>query len=589
MKLKVVVLQGFSGAGKTSVGRRLAERYGLCWVDVDAAIEKESGNTIKNIIRVEGEKRFRELETAMLKQLLAQTPGVISLGGGVLTVEENRKLLDDQSIVAVYLHVSPEVAIARIEQQEGSDDKVVRPLLSGSGGKAKRLELAWELFESRRQEYQLADLVVRTDNASIDQVTEVVFGEISAMGNNTKLSNSRSGRESNKKITATRIRPKVVIPSTSSAIEQESEEVVIGDGVVSELGQRIARIWPEARKVAVVIDQRVQERYGEKLLAGFQSDALTVSEIVIPSGERSKNLNLVAELSERMFRAGISREDVVIGCGGGVVGDITGLLASLYLRGVGLVHVPTTLVAQVDSAIGGKTGVNLLQQGEDARTSAGKNILGTFYSARLVLSDLQFLRDLPEREYVSGLAEVVKYGLIHSERFFSWLEKEKDKILERDMRCLMEIVEFCSQTKLDIVRKDFRDRKGERFFLNFGHTVGHALETLTSFSKYLHGEAVALGIVTALRIGAGLGVTDSSVVSKTESLLQTFGLPVEIPEELRGTGPEGSGQNEESWSKVLRADKKRGGDYVNFVLLAAVGRPVLRKVEISQLAKYAVS
>ncbi len=562
-----IVLQGFSGSGKTSVGKRLSELLSLRWVDVDVAIERKSGKSITEIIRVEGEDRFRTLESETLREIFSnESAEVISLGGGTLLRESNRALIRQGAFV-VHLAVSPQVSLARIIEEEQCKKVELRPLLAGSGDRASKLQA---LYRERYGLYRQADLTVWTDVLSVEEVAQIIRGELRMQS---------------------RAEKKILIPDrTRGQLQQGAfEQVTVSSGGYLELAERVKSLWPEARKIALVVDENVFRLHGTKVRAIFNEAQLDVEDFILSSGEDAKNLKVIGEFASRMLSLGFGREDVVIGFGGGVVGDVSGLLASLYMRGVGLVHLPTTVVSQVDSALGGKTAVNVV--GEKKGEGSGKNILGTFYPASLVVSDLDFLQTLPQREYLSGFSEVVKCGLIASGDFFEWLEKNVQGVLKKENSVLEEIVEFCSRTKLDIVREDREDRTGQRAFLNLGHTVGHAIESRSGFSRYLHGEAVAMGLSVALRFGEHLGLTQAEVVTRTETLLRSLNLPVGIPADLFGSKDKQVKKEVQCkmWEEALQADKKRSGEMLNFVFIQELGVPVLKRVKISEVVKFVVN
>jgi 3-dehydroquinate synthase len=267
-------------------------------------------------------------------------------------------------------------------------------------------------------------------------------------------------------------------------------------------------------------------------------------------GEPQKNMRSVESLCRALTRAGADRRALIVAVGGGVVGDVAGYVAASYLRGVGLVHVPTTLVAQVDSSVGGKTGVNLPE---------GKNLVGAFYPPRLVLVDYDLLRTLPEREYRSGLAEVIKYGVIADRKLFVYLEKNMEKVLRRDRVALEYLIPRCVEIKASVVSRDEREA-GLREILNFGHTFGHALESVTKYKRFKHGEAVAWGIMCAALLGHEIGMMAADEVSRVVAL-------------VRRTGPL------PAWSQVtpqvlmdaMRADKKTQAGKLRFVLTGRIG------------------
>jgi shikimate kinase / 3-dehydroquinate synthase len=510
---------------------------------VDEAVSRISGKEVGKIIRVEGENRFRELESNALEEALKAGTQVVSLGGGGFLSEGNRKLVKKHRGVSVFLSVSSNVAASRIRAQ---NKQVDRPFVQG----AEDDDIS-KLMNERMPIYQEADVKVWTDFSNPKEIARVVFGECS----------TRDGKV-------------VVIPFL------EECSVVIGSGLLSSIWRRIRLAFPKARKVCVVIDERVASILRAKFESSLDVDSLEAFFIEVPAGERSKCLSVVKEMAIRMNDEGISRLDVVVGVGGGVVGDLAGFLASTYMRGIGLVHVPTSVVSQVDSSIGGKTALNLWIDTGNCKERVVKNSVGTFYPAKLIVSDIDLLKTLPEREYLSGMAEVVKYGLIASSEFFEWLEKNTLRIIKRDSRCLLEIVEFCSRTKLEIVQEDMLDTQGKRMWLNFGHTVGHAVEG--SFPEdYMHGEAVSVGMVVALKFGEFLGTTVTGLSERIESLLREFKLPVRLPDKL----VEGS-----SFKSSLMADKKRKSKgLIDFVFVSVIGKAEAQEVAVKEIVDFVVN
>lgn len=265
----------------------------------------------------------------------------------------------------------------------------------------------------------------------------------------------------------------------------------------------------------IITDAKVAEIAGNRVLELMRSGGFKVELAVFPGGEDHKNLTTVGTLTEKMVELGLDRHSTVIALGGGIPGDVAGFAASIYMRGIRYIQVPTTLLAQVDSSVGGKTGVNLPQ---------GKNLVGTFHQPSLVFIDVSFIKTLPEREYLTGLAEVIKYGIIWDSGFFGFLEQNQSAIGSRDQECLQQIVHRCCAIKADIVAQD-ETEGGIRALLNLGHTFGHALEALTGYRRYNHGEAVAIGIVLAARLAAESGVLSSSDHDRIQNLIVSLGLP----------------------------------------------------------------
>lgn len=310
------------------------------------------------------------------------------------------------------------------------------------------------------------------------------------------------------------------------------------------------------RKALVVSDTHVDPLYGDAVERRLTECGLDTRRAVVPAGEASKSLDRARELYSRALSAGLDRRAAIIALGGGMIGDLAGFVAATFLRGIGLVQMPTSLLAMVDSSVGGKTGVNLPE---------GKNLVGAFYQPLEVITDLAALRTLPEREYVSGLAEVVKYGILWDAALFAKLESETVRLLRRDEGLLEEVVARCCEIKAEIVAVDEKE-SGVRAILNFGHTLGHALEQVTGYDAWLHGEAVAVGMAFAARVSAAVRGFPSEEAARVESLLRTLGLP---------TTPDGCGPS--LWGALRRAmsaDKKTLGGVPRLVLAERLGSVV---------------
>ncbi len=332
-----------------------------------------------------------------------------------------------------------------------------------------------------------------------------------------------------------------------------SYEIRIGSGILD----RIALLMDKNRKAGryiIITDDNVARLHGGNFLALLKNIGLTADLIDFPAGEASKNIGTVLDISDKLLKLGADRATCLIALGGGVVGDMTGFIASVYMRGVTYVQIPTSLVAQVDSAIGGKTAIDL---------PSGKNLLGTFYQPAEVFADLNFLNTLPAKEFENGLAEIIKYGIIDDEKMFQLLEENMDAVKQKDPVIMLKIVENCCRIKKAIVEIDEREQ-GLRRILNYGHTLGHALETVSDY-KLSHGEGVALGMIAAARISAKKNYLDAGQAKRIEELIGLANLPVKIPASLPA----------EEIIKRLQMDKKKKGDTIHFVLLKKIGMPFI--------------
>lgn len=331
------------------------------------------------------------------------------------------------------------------------------------------------------------------------------------------------------------------------------------------LGEALARRGSFSRCL-VVTQPAVARLYLRPLERGLRERAVVLKAITIPDGERFKTLEVAKRIYHQLAKARVERGDALIALGGGVVGDLTAFVASTYLRGIPCLQVPTTLLAQVDSSIGGKTGVDL---------SVGKNLVGTFYQPEAVGIDVSTLQTLSEREFRSGLAEVVKYGVIGAPGFLAWLEREKKAIEERNLAKLRQMIEVCCRFKARVVSQDERERTGVRSILNFGHSIGHAVEAAGRYRRYRHGEAISIGIAFALYFGEAIGVTSPRTSSRVTALLRAFRLPTEPPPL--------------SWSSIekrLRLDKKVRHGELRMILAKRVGAVSLRPVSMASVRTY---
>ena len=329
--------------------------------------------------------------------------------------------------------------------------------------------------------------------------------------------------------------------------------IEIACGCLRTCAEKIATLCP-ARKYAVLTDSTVAKLYASPLLASLDQAGLTAQLFTIQPGEARKNLATIGELATRLALGGFDRHDALIALGGGVIGDICGFLASIYMRAIPFVQVPTTLLAQVDSSVGGKTGVDI---------DAGKNLLGTFYQPKAVFVDPTTLHSLPRDEIKSGLAEVLKYGLIRDDVFFDFLAEKKEEIFALDITTLTDTIATCCRIKGEVVMADEREG-GLRRILNFGHTLGHAVEAASGYNLS-HGFSISIGMMAAARLSSRRGLLTPTVLDKIHTILTAYGLPVEIPPEL----------NQEQIRFFMKTDKKAVNGRLVFVLLHRIGEAAM--------------
>ena len=332
-----------------------------------------------------------------------------------------------------------------------------------------------------------------------------------------------------------------------------SYAIHVGSGTLGQLGSLLAA--GGSRRAMVIADAAVVDPHATAVVTGLKQAGLETDLLTVPSGESSKSLAEAGRLWESLAQLGIDRQTVVIAVGGGVVGDLAGFVAAGFARGIPCWQVPTTLVAQVDSAIGGKTGINL---------TAGKNLVGAFWQPQGVLADIDTLATLPDREFTSGLAEVVKYGMILDAEFFAWLEDNATAIINREPPAIGHIVRRSAELKAHVVERDEREQTGLRACLNYGHTFAHAFETATGYGTLLHGEAVALGMVAAARLAYSLDRIDEAIADRQYRLLEQLCLPV-VTDTLAGI-------SDETLLAIMARDKKTLNGQLRFVLPNRIGQ-----------------
>jgi len=333
-------------------------------------------------------------------------------------------------------------------------------------------------------------------------------------------------------------------------------DIQIDRGLMDGVGP-VLRDFGFSPLVAVVSNPTVYGLYGERLSSSLEKAGYQSLPVLIPDGETYKDYFWAYHILTELLKKRLDRNSCLVALGGGVIGDITGFAAALYMRGIHFVQVPTTLLAQVDSSVGGKTGVN---------HALGKNMIGAFYQPRLVRADTSTLETLPRRELLCGIAEIIKYGVIWDEEFFRFMEEARDKVLGLEAEAVNYIVRRSCEIKAAVVSEDEREG-GLRAVLNFGHTIGHAVETETGYTRFLHGEAVAIGMYYAARLSEGLGLLERGGTERIRILLETYGLPWELPADL----------DAEALISHMRLDKKALAGEMKFVLPEKIGRVGIHK------------
>jgi len=337
---------------------------------------------------------------------------------------------------------------------------------------------------------------------------------------------------------------------------ERSYDICIGKNILRNIGGSLKSLGLSPR-IAIVTNPTVYPLYGAVVASSLRKAGFDVLSVTIPDGEEYKDLLWAEHVFNILLKAKLDRSSALVALGGGVIGDITGFAASTYMRGISYIQVPTTLLAQVDSSVGGKTGVN---------HRLGKNMIGTFWQPRLVWVDTATLKTLPGREFLSGLAEVIKYGVIWDGKLFDFLEAGKKKILNLDNKSIMHIIKRSCEIKAEVVSKDERE-SGIRSILNFGHTIGHAIETATGYRRYLHGEAVAIGMCLEAELSGKLKFIGSDKVRRIKSLVESYGLPSEMPEDI----------DIKHILSSMELDKKAVAGELRFILPERIGKVKIHK------------
>lgn len=497
-----IMLYGPPGSGKSTLGVRLADRLKCPFVDLDAAIEQHAGMPVPDIFQQQGETAFRRVESGLLaRHLSVSEETVISLGGGALLSPENRALAEKQGEV-LCLTAPAEILIARLKVSS-----INRPLLNGDLEQRTRA-----LLEKRKDHYSSFSNAIDTGTLNADQAlwqAQIRLGvfRITGMGTDCDL----------------RIRP----------------------GILKDLGSAMQQAELKG-PVMLVSDEHVAALYGQQAQNTLENAGYTVSLMIIPSGETHKHIGSVTEIWEACADAGLERGSTIVALGGGVIGDQAGFAAAAFLRGIAWVNVPTTPLAMVDSSIGGKTGANLPQ---------GKNLIGAFHAPRLILSDPELLQTLPEREWLSGLGETVKHGIIADPQLFYLCAAGREAAQQNSTQ----LVRQAAAVKIRIIEEDPYER-GLRQSLNLGHTIGHGVELACGFSMS-HGEAVAIGTVAEARLAEKLGLAQTGLTDEIRKVFSALGLLTQIPPEINRT----------IIVQAMRHDKKRANQIVRFALPVRIG------------------
>ncbi|MEU2146689.1 MULTISPECIES: 3-dehydroquinate synthase [Streptomyces albovinaceus subgroup] len=523
----LVVLVGPMGVGKSTVGELLAARLGTTYRDTDADVVAEAGKPIAEIFYDEGEEHFRALERRAVAAAVAGHPGVLSLGGGAVLDGATRELLAGRPVV--YLSMDVDEAVRRVGLG------AARPLLAVNPRRQWR-----ELMDARRHLYEeVARTVVATDENTPEEVAQAIIdalelpeGEAAPGVENTGMTQQAP----------TRIQ-------VAGSAGSDPYEVLVGHQLLGELPQLIG---DRAKRVAVLHPEALAET-GEAVREDLAAQGYEAIAIQLPNAEEAKTVEVAAYCWKALGQTGFTRTDVIVGIGGGATTDVAGFVAASWLRGVRWIAVPTTVLGMVDAAVGGKTGIN---------TAEGKNLVGAFHPPTGVLCDLAALDSLPVHDYVSGMAEIIKAGFIADPVILDLVEADPEGARTPSGPHTAELIERSIRVKAEVVSSDLKEA-GLREILNYGHTLGHAIEKNERY-KWRHGAAVSIGMVFAAELGRLAGRLDDATADRHRTILESVGLPLTY----RG----------DQWPKLLenmKVDKKSRGDLLRFIVLDGIGKPTV--------------
>lgn len=514
-----LLLNGFMATGKSTLGPLVAARANVPFIDLDSTIEAATSKSVARIFSEDGEPAFRNLEATHLAALLDDpSPRVIALGGGTLVNPKLRELALEKARV-VTLVARPDTIASRT-QAHG------RPLLEPGPHLLKRIQ---QLLATRAQAYANCHTQIRTDDRDPSNIATAILDAWQGTSLLVRATSTYAAR-------ITHDAPQTLVELTLA-------------------------LSPSS--VFVVTDENVQSLHVEPILSALRTTRVTVGEvIVLTPGEVHKQWPAVQQILEALLASGADRNSLLVAVGGGVVSDIAGFAAAIFLRGIRWVAMPTTLLSMVDAAVGGKTAVDL---------GLAKNSVGAFHQPSGVIINPAYTLTETNRAYISGLAEVVKCGVIADPALIDLMASDPQRVLAQDLEVVQEMITRSLSVKTSIVSRDERE-SGERMLLNFGHTIGHALEAIGNFSRLTHGEAITLGMIAILRFGVAQGITSSDAATRIRELLDRLGLPTNLDDEPL-----------EEALTLLGHDKKRVGLSLRLVVLEELGRARIEVVGMEQV------
>lgn len=535
-----IVLVGLSGVGKSTVGAIVARRLGWPLLDTDDLVTQRHGGTPAEIITTKGEAAFREIERAVVHEAAQQVPAVIATGGGAFQLAVSRRTLGERGLIC-YLDATPAEVARRIREAPNASE---RPLLAGEDIEARLVELDQE----RRLAYSHADLWVPVQGLDPETAAARILHSWATEADRLRAVPLRLDRLGSQRPTA--------VPEALVDTGTDRYPIWIGPGQLNRLPERLRMLGLSGR-VFLISDTNVIESHGMRIAQALDGAGIPGASYIVPAGEASKTLRVADELYRWLADQRAERRDVILALGGGVVGDLAGYVAATYLRGMPLIQAPTSTLAMNDAAIGGKVAVDL---------AAGKNLVGAFHQPRAVIADTETLRSLPRRSYTEGFGEVIKHALILDPGLLKEIERHASSLASNTAEpdLIASVFTRSARLKAMVVSADPTER-GLRAVLNYGHTIGHGIEAASGYGgDFLHGEAVAVGMMGAARIAVRLGLHDEELLARHGDILRAFGLPLTAP-----------GVSTQAVLNAMRLDKKVIAGKVRFVLLHGIGQPVV--------------
>ena len=542
-----IFIIGFSASGKTTIGKIVATKLGWEFLDTDQEIAKTTGKSVNDIFAEMGEAHFRKLERQCLSSICKNNNQVVSTGGGMFMDTYNQELMNENGIV-ICLEALPETIHKRLQSQNCEKlQTTIRPMLTSTNS----LEKIKSLKTQRQSIYALAHWTIHTDYLDFSQVTSEI---LKAHDTLNKLRGSEPN-QSHDDLAAT--------VDTSSG----SYPILVGWGIIENLGQQIeSLISPSV--VYVVLDEGVSHQ-SKQIQSSLESTGIKSHMFVVSSGEQIKTLETASQIYKWLAQCKAERGHLIAAMGGGVIGDLVGFVAATYLRGMRFIQIPTTLLAMADASIGGKVAVNLPQ---------GKNLVGSFHQPKFVLTDISILKSLPKRELISGWAEAIKHGLILNASLVDAFENNQKEISTLSPDIVTDVIKKSIQIKANVVSQDEKETLNTRVLLNYGHTIGHAIESTTEYKDFLHGEAISIGMMGAAYISEFMDLLSHKDVERQCALLKSYGLPTSS-----------NNINISMLEEAMLVDKKMTEKSIRWVLLNGIGNAVTKNNVPKQIIREALN